>query len=64
MLATTGDHIVVDSHQVSAARRHGVVLEVLYDGGEPHYRVHWDDGHESVFFPGPDARVEDRARER
>jgi hypothetical protein len=22
-----------------------------------HYRVRWDDGHESEFFPGPDAKV-------
>jgi hypothetical protein len=34
------------------------VLEVLGDGELEHYRVRWADGHESVYFPGPDARVQ------
>jgi len=25
--------------------------------GEPPYLVRWDDGHEGLFFPGPDARL-------
>jgi hypothetical protein len=25
--------------------------------GEPPYRVQWADGHESLWFPGPDSRV-------
>jgi hypothetical protein len=27
------------------------------DGGHEHYRVRWDDGHESAYFPGSDCRV-------
>jgi hypothetical protein len=23
-----------------------------------HYRVRWDDGHESLYFPGSDAHLE------
>jgi hypothetical protein len=33
------------------------VLEVLVTGGAEHYRVRWDDGHESLLFPGPDAHI-------
>jgi len=32
-------------------------VEVIGEGDRKHYRVHWDDGHESVHFSGPDARV-------
>jgi hypothetical protein len=30
---------------------------VMGQGEREHYRVRWQDGHESVYFPGPDARV-------
>jgi hypothetical protein len=61
MQATIGDHIVVDGHQPAGGHRHGIVREVFEEGGDEHYRVCWDDGHESIFFPGPDAHVESRA---
>ena len=38
-------------------RRHGEVIEVIGQGEREHYRIRWQDGHESVYFPGPDARV-------
>jgi len=57
MHANKGDHIVVESVTVDSARRSGQILEVLGGAAGEHYRVHWDDGHESEFFPGPDARV-------
>jgi hypothetical protein len=56
--ANLGDKIVVDTAKLAAARRHGEVLEVLGEGEREHYRVRWSDGHESVYFPGPDARVQ------
>jgi len=38
--------------------RHAVILEVEGEGGEPPYRVRWEDNsHEGIFFPGPDAAV-------
>lgn len=62
MNADVGDQILVDSHgPTDSGRRHGVVIAVLGDGGDEHYRVRWQDGHESIFFPGPDAHVEGRA---
>ena len=46
-----GDTIVIESHSVGAARRTGEILEVIRTGIYEHYRVRWDDGHESVFYP-------------
>lgn len=57
MQAAKGDQIVVESTMLDSPRRRGEVLEVIGEGDRQHYRVRWDDGHESVYFPGPDARV-------
>jgi hypothetical protein len=57
MQAEVGDHIVIETTQLDTARRHGEVVEVIGQADRRHYRVRWQDGHESVFFPGPDARV-------
>jgi hypothetical protein len=54
--AKTGDRIVVESLHVGQARREGEVLEVVA-GERDHYRVRWDDGHESIYFPSSDCRV-------
>jgi hypothetical protein len=56
--AAVGDRIVVEAAVVDRARRAGEVLEVLGAGEQIRYRVRWDGGDESIFFPGPDARVE------
>jgi hypothetical protein len=60
MHAQIGDRIVIESRVLDGRRRYGEVLEVLSSssGEEEHYRVRWeDDGHESLFYPGPDAHV-------
>jgi hypothetical protein len=56
--AETGDTIVIDTTALDTPRRRGEVIEVIGQGERQHYRVRWQDGHESVYFPGPDARVE------
>ena len=56
MHANRGDRIVVDSAHVGQPPREGEIIEVLVDG-EEHYRVRWDDGHETIYFPQSDARV-------
>ena len=48
---TVGDRVVVDSERVGQAAREGEILEVLSTASEVHYRVRWQDGHESYFFP-------------
>ena len=58
MHANRGDQIVVETAVLAAARRRGEVLEVIGEGQRERYRVRWADGHESVYFPGPDARVQ------
>ncbi len=57
MQAEVGNHIVIETAQLDAHRRHGEVLEVIGQDDRRHYRVRWQDGHESVYFPGPDCRV-------
>ena len=54
--AKTGDRIVVESAHIGQPRREGEVLEVVR-GEREHYRVRWDDGHESIYFPSSDCRV-------
>lgn len=55
--AVVGDEIVVDHMDLGRPPRKGEVLEVLGDGDNQHYRVRWDDGHESVFFPASTAHA-------
>jgi hypothetical protein len=57
MHATPGDQIIVETATLDTNRRRGQVLEVIGQGEREHYRVRWQDGHESLYFPGPDARV-------
>ncbi len=46
-----GDRVVMESERVGQAAREGEILEVLGTPSEVHYRVRWQDGHESIFFP-------------
>ena len=57
MQATTGDRIVVETATLDRPRREGEVIEVLGSGDGVHYRVRWNDGHESIYYPGADAHV-------
>jgi len=56
--AKPGDVVVVHGHTTGDPGRTGVILEVLGGGsGHEHYRVRWDEEHESLFWPGSDATV-------
>ncbi|MCR1784817.1 DUF1918 domain-containing protein [Nocardioides carbamazepini] len=57
MHARVGDRLVVEGRTVSMHRREAEVLEVRGEDGAPPYLVRWEDGHESLAFPGPDAHV-------
>ena len=46
-----GDRVSMESERVGQSAREGVVQEVLGTGENSHYRVRWDDGHESTFYP-------------
>ncbi|HZO97962.1 MAG TPA: DUF1918 domain-containing protein [Gaiellaceae bacterium] len=52
-----GDVVEISGHRVGEATRTGEVLEVLGSPRQPHFRVRWEDGHESVFYPSSDALV-------
>ncbi|MFF3568022.1 DUF1918 domain-containing protein [Nocardia jiangxiensis] len=54
MQAKVGDRLSVHSHMVGMPDRMGEILEVRGADGAPPYIVRFDDGHESLVFPGPD----------
>lgn len=58
-----GDVIVVHGHSTGDPGRTGVILEVLNPAsGHEHYRVRWDEEHESLYWPGSDASVRPGSR--
>ncbi len=58
-----GDGIEVSGAGEGSPRR-GVILEVLGEGHHMHFRVRWDEEHESFFYPGTDHFVVHRRRSR
>jgi hypothetical protein len=52
-----GDVVVVSAHRVGEPERVAEILEVLGDASRPHFRVRWEDGRETLFYPGSDAIV-------
>ncbi|HZC69396.1 MAG TPA: DUF1918 domain-containing protein [Jatrophihabitans sp.] len=57
MRANPGDVLVVEGQVVGQHARQGTILEVRSPDGSPPYLVRWEDGHEALTFPGPDAHV-------
>ncbi|MDT5011046.1 MAG: hypothetical protein QOH57_2663 [Mycobacterium sp.] len=57
MQARTGDVLIVEGNTVGRPARRGTILEVRSASGTPPYWVRWDDGHEGLAFPGPDAHI-------
>lgn len=61
--ARPGDVVVVHPHSLDEhVRRAGVILEVLGEPDHVHYRIRWDEEHESLFWPGEDAHIEPGSR--
>jgi hypothetical protein len=58
--ARAGDWLNVHMIGGGAARR-GQIVEVLGSPGHEHYRVRWDEGHESIHFPSEGTSIEPRA---
>ena len=58
--ARPGDIVTIEGHKVGDARRLGEILEVLGTPGHEHYRVCWEDGRETVFYPSSDATIRSR----
>lgn len=55
--ARPGDVVVVHGHALGDHERTGVILEVLGEPGHEHYRVRWDEEHESLYWLGSDASI-------
>jgi hypothetical protein len=62
--AEPGDVVVVHGHSTGDPERTGVILEVLGTSGHEHYRVRWDEEHESLFWLGSDATVRPGTRHK
>ena len=50
--ASVGDTVELSGRRVGDRARRGEILEVLGEGDHRHYRVCWEDGHETVLYPG------------
>jgi hypothetical protein len=55
--AKRGDVLVVHGHAVGQPERSGEILEVLGEPGHEHYRVRWDEEHESLVYPSSDVSI-------
>jgi hypothetical protein len=55
--AKVGYLIEIHGHHVGEKGRTGEILEVLGEAEHEHFKVRWEDGHESVFYPSNDATV-------
>jgi Domain of unknown function (DUF1918) len=44
--------------------RRGEIVEVLGSPGHQHYRVRWDDGHESIVYPADGVSIVHPPEER
>lgn len=56
-VAEAGDLIIVSGHRVGESERIAEILEVMGEPPHERYRVRWDDGRESVLYPGSDATI-------
>ncbi|NGO67292.1 DUF1918 domain-containing protein [Streptomyces boncukensis] len=58
MQASVGDRLLVHGRIVGQHDRTAEIIQVLGVDGGPPYRVRFEDGHETVMSPGPDAVVQ------
>jgi len=59
MRAEVGDRLHVHGRTVGKVDRIGEIVEVRGTDGGPPYLVRFDDGHESLVFPGSDTTVDE-----
>jgi Rv2632c-like/Domain of unknown function (DUF1918) len=53
MKAHPGDRIILAASHIDQATRHGEVIEVGNENGDPPYLIRWADGHTGLLYPGP-----------
>lgn len=62
MQAQVGDQLHIHGRTVGAKDRHAEIVDVRGNDGQPPYLVRFDDGHESLVYPGSDCLVEHEDR--
>lgn len=55
--ARMGDTVQVVGHRVGDAPASGEIIQVLGQPGSTHFRIRWEDGRESLLYPGTDIAV-------
>jgi hypothetical protein len=55
--AKIGDEVEIEGVHIGDITRKGQIVEIMGLGDTEHYRVSWDDGHETLFYPGIDAHI-------
>lgn len=62
MSVKAGDVVVAEAERATQTARRGVIEEVVQEE-PPCFRVHWDDGHESIIRPAAGSlRVEPKRK--
>ena len=61
MQAKVGEMLVLKANHVGEPDRSGEIVEVRGQDGGPPFLVKFDDGHEGLVFPGPDAVVQQQS---
>ena len=57
--AQRGDRLVISGHGLGEVERDAEVLEARGAGGGAPFLVRWEDnGHETLLYPGSDARIQ------
>jgi hypothetical protein len=61
MKAQPGDRIILAASHLDQPTRHGEVIEVGNENGDPPFLIRWADGHTGLLYPGPGSilRVEE-----
>jgi hypothetical protein len=62
--AHKGDRLIVDGEKVGQKQRSGKILATEGEPTRQRLRVRWEDGHESLFVPGPGVRIERPAKRK
>ena len=62
MHAQIGEVLTLKANHVGEPDRSGEIVEVRGKNGAPPFLVRFEDGHEGLVFPGPDAVVHPHAR--
>ncbi|MEV4741244.1 DUF1918 domain-containing protein [Streptomyces sp. NPDC049555] len=58
MHATIGDRVRIKGRNVGMREQIGEIVEVRGRNGEPPYLVRFENGRETLIYPGPDCLIE------